>query len=154
MMRDDGVGPSVLRRISPEIRSLPSVEFTELPWAGLDLLEVVRDHAWAVLLDCLVSGQSPPGTIRLLCENDVRGSIRLTSYHDLSFTTAMRLGRALGWAMPDDVMILGIEGRDVDEFGEGLTREVDAAAERAAGMVECFVRQKLESGVAGRGKEP
>jgi len=143
MMHDDGVGPAVLRRLSPELKSHQAVECIELPWAGLSLLEVIRDRRWAVLVDCLVSGQSPPGTLRVLSEDDVRGSIRLVSYHDLSYTTALNLGRALGWALPNEVMILGIEGREVYEFGEGLSAEVDAAADRAARMIEVFVRQRI-----------
>lgn len=144
LVRDDGVGPAVLRRISAGIRSHSEVEFLELPWAGLSLLEALRGRRWAVIVDCLVSGELPPGTVRLLSKDDVRGSVRLISYHDLNYSTAMDLGRALGWALPDDVLIIGIEGREVHEFGEGLTPEVDAAADEAACIVESFVVEHLE----------
>lgn len=153
IVHDDGVGPEVLRRVSPEIQRLPSVEFIELPWGGLSLLEVIRGREWAVLVDCLVTGQHPPGTVRVLSENDVRGSVRLVSYHDLNYATVMKVGRALGWAMPETVILLGIEGRDVYEFGEGLTAEVDAAADRAARLIETFVWERIGREPVSHGRE-
>ena len=64
MMRDDGVGLVALRRIASEMVFEQSVDCLALPYGGLCLLEALRGREWAVILDCLVTGYGPPGTVR------------------------------------------------------------------------------------------
>ncbi len=146
ILSDDGVGPNVVRRISPTLLSHPAVECLEMALGGIALLDALRDRRWAVLVDCLDTGGSPPGTIRRLSERDIRGSVRLVSYHDLSYPMALRMGRMLGWSLPDDVVIIGIEGRCVNEFGSKLSPEVECAAGRAARMVEAEIQRRIRAG--------
>jgi len=143
MVGDDGAGPAVLGRLSPDIRTDLSVECIELPSGGLCLLDAMRGRRWAAVVDALAASAASAGTVRILREADVSGSARLVSYHDLSYGTAMGFGRALGWMLPDDVLIIGIEGKSLYEFGEGLSPEVDAGVTEAARVVDSFARSRL-----------
>ena len=71
----------------------------------------------------------PPGAVVRLNEADFGGSVRLNSFHDINYPTVMALGRTMGWQMPEEVAIWGIEMAVFDEFGEELTTVVaDAVA--------------------------
>ena len=95
--RDDGVGIFVARRLERRLADRDDVEVVALPWAGLSLLDVLVGRRRAAVVDCLATGDHPPGTVVRLDEDDFRGSVRLNSFHDLNFPTALALGRRMGW---------------------------------------------------------
>ncbi len=145
--RDDGVGIAAARELDHRLAGHgPAagwpvehrVEVVPLPWAGFALLDVLAGRRRAALIDCLVTGEHPPGTIVRLDEGDVRGSVRLNSFHDVAFPTVLALGRELGWSMPGEVAIWAIEAAVVDRFGEGLSAPVAAAAHRVVDEVVTF----------------
>ena len=129
---DDGVGIYTAHLLESEYRHRDDVEVVALPWAGFALLDVLRGRRCAVVVDSLLTGRYPPGTIVRLDIADLSGSVRLNSFHDISYPMVLDLGRSLGWEMPDDVSIFGIEIDVADEFGEILT---PAVAEAAATVV-------------------
>ena len=141
--RDDGVGIAAAREIERRIAGRPAdsrdVEVVPLPWAGFALLDVLAGRRRAALIDCLVTGEQPPGTIVRLDEGDVRGSVRLNSFHDIAFPTALALGRDLGWTMPEEIAIWAVEAAVVDRFGEGLSAPVAAAVGRVVDEVLAFL---------------
>jgi hydrogenase maturation protease len=126
---DDGVGIQVARNLGRLLEHTPTVDVVALPWAGLALLDVLRGHDRAAIVDCLTTGDRPPGTLVRLDEQGLAGSVRLNSFHDIAFPTAMDLGRRMGWDLPSQVAIWGVEADRVDEFHEGLSPAVAAAVE-------------------------
>ncbi len=74
-----------------------------------------------------------------LDEADLGGSVRLNSFHDINYPTVMALGRSIGWGMPEEVAIWGIETAIPDEFGEELTPEVAEAVVTVIHEVSLFV---------------
>jgi len=64
-----------------------------------------------------------------LDEEGFAGSVRLNSFHDIAFPTVMGLGRRMGWHMPRQVAIWGIEAECIGEFREGLSPAVAGAVE-------------------------
>ena len=144
--RDDGVGIAVARELERRLLGYRDVEVVALPWAGFALLEVLAGRRRAALIDCLVTGEYPPGTVVRLDADDVRGSVRLNSFHDLAFPTALALGRDLGWPMPSEVAIWGIEATVADRFGEHLSPPVADAVNRVASAVLAFLPPQPCSG--------
>ncbi len=141
--RDDGIGILAAQRLEPLLIERADVEVVALPWAGFALLDVLAGRRRAALIDCLCSGARPAGTIVRLDEHDFRGSVRLGSFHDINFPTVLALGRRMGWAMPEEIAIWAVEAAVVDEFGEGLTPLVAAAADRVVSEVlEFFEHQR------------
>ena len=124
---DDGVGIRVAGELRTQLAAHPEIEVVALPWAGFALLDVLRGRRRAVLVDCLVSGRHAPGTIVRLDPADIAGSVRLNSFHDIDYGTALDLGRAMGWKMPNDVAIWAVEAANATDFGEALSPGVAAA---------------------------
>jgi hydrogenase maturation protease len=132
---DDGAGIEVARILSRDLANNDEIDVVALPWAGFALLDVLRGRKRAAIVDCLATGNHPPGTIVLIEESDLAGSVRLNSFHDISYPTAMALGRRLGWAMPDTIAIWGIEATSVGTFSEELSSAVARSVHEVARQV-------------------
>ena len=104
---------------------------------GLTLMEHLIGFRRAILVDAVVTGADPPGTIRRLpLEALPTGEAgHLDSAHDATLRTALDAGRALGADMPIDLEIVTIEAATVLEIGETLTPAVAAAVPRATDLV-------------------
>lgn len=136
---DDGVGIQVARVLRNMFRSRSDVDVVALPWAGFALLDVLRGRRTAALIDCLTTNRHPPGSVLRLDVSGFAGSVRLNSFHDISFPTAMSLGRAMGWEMPEEVAIWGVEAAAPDRFADALSPVVADAVPRVARAVVCFI---------------
>jgi hydrogenase maturation protease len=151
---DDGVGIHVARALEAQFREREDVEVLALPWGGFALLDVLRGRRRAALVDCITTGAHPPGEVVRLDETDFSGSVRLNSYHDISYPTAMDLGRSLGWEMPDDVAIWGIEGTAPEVFGEDLSPATAASVDEVVRQVTEYINRQTEPSMQRVGAAP
>ena len=141
---DDGAGIAAALRLEAELGNRPDVDVIALPWAGFSLLDVLRSRRRAAIIDCLVSGERRPGTIVHIDDSDLAGSVRLTSFHDISDPTAMALGRKMGWEMPSSIAIWGIEADTADVFSESLSPSVAEAVEKVTAEVIEYLSTPLD----------
>ena len=139
---DDGVGLHAAAALASELADRSDVEIVALPWAGFALLDVLRGRRCAVLIDGLATGKHEPGAVVHLDEADLSGSVRLNSFHDINYPTVMALGRTIGWDMPEEVAIWGIEMSVSDEFGEDLTPVVSDAVATVVQEVLVFLDRR------------
>ncbi len=149
---DDGVGIAAARELEGRLAGRRGVEVVPLPWAGFALLDVLAGRRRAALIDCLVTGEHPPGTVVRLDETQIGGSVRLNSFHDIAFPTVLALGRDLGWPMPEEIAIWAVEAAVVDRFGEGLSAPVAAAAHRVVREVLAFIHTPPIHNLPGAGR--
>lgn len=145
---DDAVGILAARRLRRLLAGNPRVEVIELPWAGLSLLEALCGYQSAFLIDSLRSGRNPPGRVIRLTEDDLAGSVRLNSFHDMNYATAMAFGRSLGWPLPSRVEIYAVEGQSFDEFGMRLTPAVCEGLEEVVNLVAARLGVAAQGGAA------
>lgn len=136
---DDGAGIEVTQILGRQLANRADIDVIALPWAGFALLDVLRGRKRAALVDCLTTGNYPPGTIVPIDETDLAGSVRLNSFHDISYPTVMALGRRLGWDMPDTIAIWGIEAASSGKFTEELSPVVAAATHEVASQIREFL---------------
>lgn len=140
---DDGVGITVAQTLERIMADRDDVDVVALPWAGFALLDVLRGRSRAAIVDCLATGMNPPGTIVHIDESDLAGSVRLNSFHDISYPTAMALGRRMGWNMPETIAIWGIEATSVETFTEELSIAVsDSVDEVTHQVIEFLTRDR------------
>ena len=137
---DDGAGIEVARILQHEMADRTDVEVVALPWAGFSLLDTLRGRKRAAIVDCLATGNYAPGTIVPISESDLAGSVRLNSFHDISYPTVIALGRRMGWEMPDTIVIWGIEASSIGTFTEDLSPVVAKATQAVAAQVTEFLK--------------
>jgi hydrogenase maturation protease len=152
ILGDDGVGWKVAEEVrkrlpSPSIplRSTPvglpqgegsfvDVEFLSL--GGISLMEHLIGYERAIIIDALASDQ-PNGSVIVsrLSELPDYSALHLTSAHDTSLQNALKLGKAMGASLPDDVIVVGIATKHVYDFGEELSTPVADAIPKATQIV-------------------
>jgi hydrogenase maturation protease len=143
-LRDDGFGSAVAKRLR-ERELPPGVQVADFGTGGLDLAyEVMRGYDALVLVDISRQG-GEPGTLYVM-EADpesVETGIEdgdVIDPHSMDPQTVLRFVKSVnGW--PGKVIVVACEPAEVEDFGIGLSPAVEAAVDRAAGLVGDTVEQ-------------
>jgi len=114
-----------------------SIAVERLAVGGLTLMEHLVGYRHAVLVDAVITGVDPPGTVRERPLDALpRGEAgHADSSHDATLREALDAGRALGASLPQRLEIVTIEAASVLEVGETLTPAVVRAIPVAADLV-------------------
>jgi hydrogenase maturation protease len=124
---DDAAGLAVARAVREGLGDMPDVDVVELWAGGLRLVEAMDGYDRAVLIDAMVSQSVPAGTVRRLTLDDLGVAKNVTCVHDTSLPTALALWRLARLPVPDDIVVWGIEGEDMQTLSEELTPTVRRA---------------------------
>ncbi|MDJ0924417.1 MAG: hydrogenase maturation protease [Acidimicrobiia bacterium] len=151
---DDGAGIAAARILGTVLADRTDVDVVPLPWAGFALLDVLRGRNRAAIIDCLTTGKHEPGSIVHIDETDMAGSVRLNSFHDISYPTVMALGREMGWQMPATIAIWGIEAETCHTFREQLSPSVAAAIHEVVEEVAAYLSTPLDRAAASQHHRP
>ncbi len=134
LLRDDAVGLKVIEELEHRLAAapVPGVELLTSQRAGFEVIDRLSGFDEVIIVDAFQAVDAEPGRIRHVGMDDITGSARLMSVHEVGLGTAFALAGTLGIPMPEKVEIIGIEAEDVYEFGEDLSPAVAAAVEPVA----------------------
>jgi hydrogenase maturation protease len=104
-----------------------AVEVVETALTGMYLLEAVVGARRLIVIDTVVTGSAPPGTVDVLGEADFDGAPAGGSPHYIGLFEALDLARSLSLDAPDEVLIVAVEAGDFYTVGGGMTAPVEAA---------------------------
>jgi hydrogenase maturation protease len=154
LVADDGFGPVVARECKQELRLRPGVAVEEAAVAGLRLLDVLAGYSRALILDVVQTGRVPPGTLLEWPLPASAAGRTLGGSHQCDLLTALALGRALGFTLPEEVSLLVAEASDLQTIREELSPEVAASVPRARALVADWLdRTGAFAGAGGRNHE-
>ena len=144
ILGDDGVGWRVAENVRAHIGPYAEVDVDCLSLGGISLMEHLIGYERAILIDALVSDEKP-GSISVSALDSIPdySAFHIASAHDTSLQNAMKLGRGLGVALPEEVIVVGIAASHVYDFSEELSPPVAAAIPKATQMVVDLVMQKI-----------
>ena len=138
---DDGIGWRVAERILQQMQDSETkpdeVDIECLAVGGLRLMEFMVGYDYAIVIDMLFTGQQPAGHVSCFPLEDLPdlAARHVTSTHDTSLQSALKLGRELGLRLPQKIMVVGIEANNCYNFSEELTSPIEAAIPQAVQMV-------------------
>lgn len=138
LLGDDGVGIRVARELSRRFDNHHGVAVTELYAGGLRLMEAMVGFDRALVVDAMVTGACPPGTVRCFAPEELGATRNLRCAHDTSLPAALAMGRMLGLSLPEEIRVWGVEAACCEEFGEALTPSV---ARAVPGLIEELAQQ-------------
>jgi hydrogenase maturation protease len=137
ILGDDGVGFAAAREL--EARFAPDVDCVLSSEAGLALLELMEGYQRALLLDAIVTGDSPVGTVHEFAPTDFR-RVLAPSPHYAGLPEVLELAERLQLEFPRELRVLALEVEDPYAIREGLTPGVARAlpefVARAASVLE------------------
>lgn len=76
---------------------------------GIDLLDIINGYKRVIIIDTMKTRQGIPGNVELIDIRDIKRTMHLTEFHNVSFSTIMSLGEMLDYNMPKQVHIIAIE---------------------------------------------
>ncbi len=141
ILGDDAAGLLAARRLRA---SLPeTVDVLESAGGGLELLDLLEGYERALLLDSIVTGQHPPGTILEFTADDFQ-KIVAPSPHYTGIPELLQMAERLGIPFPRTIRILAVEVADPYQIREGLSASVTQALPellaRAREVLESWLR--------------
>ncbi|MBM4142969.1 MAG: hydrogenase maturation protease [Lentisphaerae bacterium] len=138
LLRDEGVGVHVVRRMRARHGDLPGTDLIEGGSAGMKLVHMLAGRRRALLVDCALMG-APPGTLRRFRPGEAVSVKALAGFslHEGDLLAILRLCRELGDG-PEDVTIFGIQPHTVAP-GEELSGCLEARLDAYADAVYAFL---------------
>jgi len=146
-LSDDGAGIGVLREVRRRLGEGAAV-FEELSIGGLPLLDYIVGFDRCVIIDAVVSGEHPPGTLYRFVRTPESAPVRLSSSHQVDLSQLLQLAQMMGASLPQTLMVYGVEAEDVTMFRERCTRSVAAALPILADLICEDLRSGGLAGVA------
>lgn len=150
ILGDDGVGWKVAEEVKKQLHLSPipsprgagdreeglRVDVELLSLGGLSLMEHLIGYERAILIDAL-AGEQEIGSVIVakLSEMPDYSALHTTSAHDSSLQNALKLGKAMGANLPEDVTVVGIITHQVYDFSEELSPSVTRAVPTAVKIV-------------------
>ncbi len=126
LLSDDGVGLYVAAELKSRLNQ-PGITVMETGVAGLSILDLLVGYDKAIIIDAIQTVGGKAGEIYQLDPEAFDSTRRTASPHDVSFTTALELGKRLELALPQQIVIFAIEALNISTFSEECTPEVRQA---------------------------
>lgn len=144
LLSDDGAGIRVVRELKKRLGA-DAITFHELSVGGLQLLDYIVGHDHCIIVDAVVTGTHPPGTMLRFVQTADSEPVRLSSSHQVDLTQVVSLAQLFGADIPRRLVVYGIEAGDITTFRDGCTEEVSRAIPR---LVEAICSDVEEESLA------
>jgi len=141
IISDDRFGPVVAQRLQQEFGGRLGADVIFAPLAGFYLLDVLAGRRAALIVDTIVTGNAPPGTLHEFPMGALTPSKNLTTSHQISLPTALELGRRLGMELPAVIDVIAVEAQDLETLSEQMTEPVERAVDEAIAMIRQWIEQ-------------
>ena len=134
ILSDDAVGIKIAHEIDKELNN-SEITVAEAYEGGLSLLDSVMGYDRVIIIDAIQTKEGKVGQLYHLELEDFAFAKHLSSPHTTNLITALELGKMLNMAMPQSITIFAVEVKDVTNFGEKCTSEVEEVIPEAVKMV-------------------
>jgi hydrogenase maturation protease len=134
ILSDDGVGIRVAQELKGRLDQ-PEITVEETSLAGLGVLDLLTGYDRVILIDAIQTVGGQVGQIYRFGPEALALTSHTASPHDTNFITALELGRRLGLALPQQIVIFAIEAADVTTFSEECTSAVSQAVPVCVEMI-------------------
>jgi hydrogenase maturation protease len=135
---DDAVGVLVARALFVEFDGVADV--VESSASGMALIEILAGYDRVVVVDSILTGRNPPGTITEMGLMEV-GQVVAPSVHQAGLPELAAVAERLGLGFPSQTRVLAIEVVDPYTFGAGLSPPVADAIDELVRRVREQVRR-------------
>lgn len=142
LLNDDAIGIIIVRYLQRCLQISGDIEFKESSWGGFNIIDLIKDYDYLIVIDSIKTGSAKPGHIHILKSTDLLPTLRLNSYHDINFITAIKLAEALNEKMPEDIDIFAVEVEDNFTIIEELSEEVKESIRKCSVIIIELLKNK------------
>jgi len=141
---DDAVGIIIKRYLEEKLINITDLDFYETSWGGFRIIDLLEGYDYAIVIDAIKTGQKSEGEIHHLTSLDLLPTLRLNSYHDINFITAIKLAEKLRIKVPSNIEIFAVEVEDnytiVENLNTVIRKSIPVCSQR---IVEYMVLKGL-----------
>ena len=132
ILADDAFGILVARQIE---RLFPDrFQVVESSAAGFDLLDHLLGARHVILVDTVMTGAAPPGTIRVFSAAEIPPGGGIAP-HFFGLAEALALGKQLHLDVAEDAVVIAVEAADCTTLGGAMHPDVRCAIGGAVDLV-------------------
>ncbi len=124
-IQQDVAIPFMLIRDMKDLFPAGILDFECLFVGGLELLEYINACKGVVFIDTIKTGKKAAGRVHVFTAGDYQETLHLSCRHDVSFKMSLDMGRRLGFIIPDNILVIGIEILEDLEFGASLSDHLE-----------------------------
>ena len=135
LMLDDGIGPAVFDELTEKYSFPEHVSLFDAGCMTMDLLPVVRDHDFLIVVDAVDGTGEKPGTVFRFAPEDIAGHPVMQSLHDLRVIDLLNAASLLGYEARGICFGIQVENMTPATITEGLTPDVYEALPLAVDSV-------------------
>jgi hydrogenase maturation protease len=143
IIADDAFGPIIADHLRDDPALDENVEVIFAPVAGFHLLDLLAGRDQILIVDSIVTGTSPAGTMQTFPVGILAPSKHLTTSHQISLPTAIELGQKLGLKMPRVIDVVAVEAEDLETIGGALTPAVQNAVPSTLEYIRNWIAKHL-----------
>jgi hydrogenase maturation protease len=142
-LQDDRAGVVVIERLEQEnLACRTEVVYT----VGFEVMDKIRGCERAIIVDACMLGNEP-GSILEVGVDDIFSTHALINSHAITLGTTLKTGYlCFPEEMPADIRILLIEVKEIKEFTQQMSPEVEAAVEIVVERIKGLVAGKVAAG--------
>lgn len=149
ILGDDGVGWQVAEQVAGLLAAKQprpaGIAIDCLAVGGFSLMEHLAGYCRAIIVDAVQLGDKPEGSVQIFDLRDLpnRALGHMSSPHDTTLHNALEVGLQMGVELPGQILVVGIEARNVYDFSEELSPAVAAAVPLAVQRVMELLEQEV-----------
>jgi hydrogenase maturation protease len=142
ILMDDGIGIGLCREMQSFFKE-ESINFDTLSLGGLEILEYIQGYKNVIIIDAIKTPGGIPGTVYYFTPSDFKETSNLDNLHDVSFLTALEIGKKLNMKVPENIHIIAVEIIEDLTFGESFTPEIQKRYPEIIVQVKSHIRKIL-----------
>jgi hydrogenase maturation protease len=123
ILTDDGIGIKLCHEMQKYF-SADEIDFDTASLGGLEILELIQGFKNVIFIDAIKTTGGIPGTVYYFTPLDFKETSNLSNLHDVSFLTALEIGKKLNMEIPDSMHIIAVEIVEDLTFSEDFTPEI------------------------------
>jgi hydrogenase maturation protease len=132
---DDGAGIVVAEKLEKQLCGISEVSVESTSWGGLGIIDLLSGYKSAIIIDALTTNKKPVGYICKFDYKELINSVRMVSFHDVNFATAVEFAKQIDIPIPEKITVYAIEIKKAECFSEKLTEDVAFAVDKCVQMI-------------------
>ncbi|MFI5145416.1 MAG: hydrogenase maturation protease, partial [Ignavibacteria bacterium] len=146
LLSDDGIGIITKRFLERQLAHSYNIDFCETSWGGFRIIDLLKGYDYAIIVDSIKTNSKEPGYIHHLRPTDLLPTLRLTSYHDINFITALKLAEELNEKVPSSIDIYAMEIDDNLTICESINSSLwNSVIECSAYVLDLLIKHNIVS---------
>ena len=142
---DDSIGYVIGRYLKNIFPAKFATVIPEYSGSALDLVLELCGWERVFVIDAVITGQMPPGTVRLFTEKEICGKMKPNSFHGVNLPQALMMGRKLKLKLPRSIKLIGIEIKPVASFGDKLSPALNKRLVNIRAEIARIIEQELDT---------